>query len=134
MGNHEAPPPPPRRKFIPLAWIGSLVAVVLLALGVGGSLSAWTASITNTTDTAGTGSLVMEEDGPGGTPVCLSNDSTATCTTINKYGGNLSMVPGQTVTGSHPQHRDRRGQHLHPRCRRLHPDSPRSPHRAPDRR
>jgi len=98
MGNHEAPPPPPRRKFIPLAWIGSLVAVVLLALGVGGSLSAWTASITNTTDTAGTGSLVMEEDGPGGTPVCLSNDSTATCTTINKYGGNLSMVPGQTVT------------------------------------
>lgn len=87
-----------KRRFVPLVWLGSLVAVVLLALGINGTLSAWTASITNTADTAGTGSLAMEEDGPGGTPICRSTDATASCSTINKYGGNLAMIPGQTVT------------------------------------
>jgi hypothetical protein len=88
---------PKRRRLVPLVWLGSLAAVIMLALGINGTLSAWTAQIVNTTNTAGTGTLVMEEDGPTGTPVCTSNTVSASCSTINKYGGNLVMAPGVPV-------------------------------------
>ncbi|MCB4209086.1 hypothetical protein [Arthrobacter sp. UM1] len=69
-----------------------------------GSLGAYTASITNSNNTAGAGSLVMQEtgkDSSGNAVTCTSTDGTnnaATCATINKYGGNTAMSPGQSVS------------------------------------
>jgi hypothetical protein len=107
VGDDEPNSRPRRRRFVPLVWIASGAAVVLLATGVGGTLSGFTASINNTTNTAGSGTLLMEED--QATTTCFSTGSSAnpssvdatnagTCATINKLGGNLNMVPGQTVT------------------------------------
>ncbi|WP_448853085.1 hypothetical protein [Corynebacterium frankenforstense] len=74
-------------------------AAIFASLGVG-TLGAYTASITNDGNQAGAGSLVMQESGPGadGQEVtCTSTDgegNAATCTSINKYGGDMNMVPG----------------------------------------
>jgi hypothetical protein len=102
----SAAPERRRRRFVPLVWGSSLVAMALLALGVGSTLSGFSASITNSKNTAGSGTLVMEEDGPGST-VCLSSaagtvtaTNSGTCSTINKFGGNTAMVPGTPVTTS----------------------------------
>ena len=72
-----------------------------------GTLAGFTASINNTTNTTASGSLVMQEQSSASTPVtCLSTDggtvstNSATCSTINKFGGSTTMVPGQTVTTS----------------------------------
>jgi hypothetical protein len=66
-------------------------------------LSGFTASINNTTNTGGTGTLIMEED--SGSLTCLSSAAgtvtaanAGTCATINKFGGNTAMVPGVPVT------------------------------------
>jgi len=92
-----------RRRFVPIVWASSLAAMVLLALGVNSTLSGFTASISNTNDTAGSGTLLMEEHGPGST-VCLSSaagtvtaTNSGTCSTIDKFGGNTAMVPGTPV-------------------------------------
>ncbi|SIT68209.1 hypothetical protein [Microbacterium sp. RU33B] len=97
----------PRRTRVglPVAIAGALASLVL-ALGISPSLAAFTASIANTVDTAGMGTLTMQEANAAGTVLCNSTDggsvstNAATCTTINKYGGNLAMVPGQTVNTS----------------------------------
>jgi hypothetical protein len=82
------------------------VSSLLLAFSLTPTFSALTAAITNNTNTAGTGTLVMQETGPnsaGTATTCNSNDGSissnqlATCT-INKYGANLGMKPGQTVS------------------------------------
>jgi hypothetical protein len=96
-----------RLRFTPVALVTGLLASGLLALTMTGTLSGFIASITNSANTAGSGSLVMEEKsttGPAAT--CLSTDggtvstNTATCTTINKFGGNLNMAPGVSVSTS----------------------------------
>lgn len=76
-----------------------------MTLGVlfAGSLGAFQASITNNTNTAGVGTLAMQEDGKdssGATATCKSGDTTATCSTINKYGGKLTMIPGEKADTS----------------------------------
>ena len=91
-----------RRRFTPLALITGAVGVILLSLSVTGSLSGFTASITNNTNTAASGSLVMQEQATVDTvtTTCLSTDNgsvstnSATCSTINKFGGSKVMVPG----------------------------------------
>lgn len=91
------------RRSLPIVIAGA-VGSVALALSMSPTLAAFTASITNSTDTAGLGSLSMQEANQAGTVLCNSTDggsistNTATCATINKYGGNLAMVPGQTVS------------------------------------
>lgn len=94
-----------RRRFLPLVWLAGLAALLILAAGVEGTISGFTASINNTTDTAGSGTILLEED--QGATACLSSASgtvtaanAGTCATINKFGGNLTMVPGQTVTAN----------------------------------
>ncbi len=85
------------RKWVVPAVAAS--AAIFASLGVG-TLGAYTASITNDGNQAGAGSLVMQETGPGadGQEVtCTSTDgegNAASCTSINKYGGNMAMVPG----------------------------------------
>lgn len=103
----STPGKPRRRRLAPLIWLGSAVAAVVVALGVSGTLSGFTASIDNTTNTAATGTLLMTETGvANATGTCYSNgtvngapDSNAgTCATINKFGGSTTMAPG--VPGS----------------------------------
>ncbi|MGA1813729.1 hypothetical protein VH571_15210 [Frondihabitans sp. 4ASC-45] len=91
----------------PLALATGVLGAVLLSASMTGTLSGFAASITNSQNTAATGSLVMQEQSSGTTPVtCLSTDggtistNTATCSTINKFGGSTTMIPGQTVTST----------------------------------
>ncbi|MBA8795580.1 hypothetical protein FHX74_003216 [Friedmanniella endophytica] len=96
--------PARRRRFTPLALITGAAGAAVLALSMNSSLAAFTASITNSVNTAGAGTLVMQEQNQAGSVTCLSTDGTgnnvtgnaATCATINKYGGSTTLVPGQT--------------------------------------
>ncbi|WP_285503109.1 hypothetical protein [Actinokineospora sp. NBRC 105648] len=86
------------RRFAALAIVGGVVGSTLLTLSLTGTLSAFTAAITNTTDTVTTGSLVLRET--DGTNTCISTSSatnSANCATINKYTG-TTLVPGGTAT------------------------------------
>jgi len=96
-----------RLRFTPLALTTVLLSAGLLSMSVTGTLSGFTAAITNSINSAATGSLVMQETGPdsttGAQTTCTSTDggslatNTATCAVINKFGGSTTMVPGQTV-------------------------------------
>ncbi|HVK29443.1 MAG TPA: hypothetical protein VM575_13970 [Nocardioides sp.] len=81
------------------------LAASLLTLGVSGTLSDWTSAVlTNSTNTvATTTAVILQEVGPDGTAghvtqTCRSSDAaanSATCSTINKYGGTTSpLAPG----------------------------------------
>jgi len=96
-----------RRRFTPAAITTGVLGAALLSLSMTGTMSGFVASITNSTNTAGAGVLTMQETTTSGTAVtCSSTDgggvsvNTATCTTINKFGGNLAMVPGTPSTTS----------------------------------
>lgn len=79
---------------------------MLLSLSMTNTFSAFTAAITNSANTAASGTLVLTE--VGGANTCNSNDATpgtnnisinaATCATINKYGGSVVMVPSASNT------------------------------------
>jgi len=92
-----------RKLSLPLVLAGGVSSLVL-ALGMSPTFSAFTASITNSLNTANAGTLIMSETGNGKT--CLSTDgpgnsvalNTASCATINKYGGLSSMKPGDSIT------------------------------------
>ncbi|WP_423921462.1 hypothetical protein ACPEEZ_00825 [Frigoribacterium sp. 2-23] len=94
-----------RLRTTPLALVTGLVAASLVALTMSGTLSAFSASITNSQNTAATGTLLMEESSTGKTTCTSSPASTvsssnanASCTSINKFGGSTQMTPGTTVT------------------------------------
>jgi hypothetical protein len=103
-----------RRRFVPLVWAAGALSAVLLGLTVSGTISGFTASITNDNNTAGSGTLLMKESNSGGTVSCYSNGSAAnsavnasnsnTCSTINKLGGDqtngLNLSPGATGTAT----------------------------------
>jgi hypothetical protein len=97
MSKHLSPESAPksrRRRFAPLMVAAGLVGAALLGLSMTGTLSAFTAAITNTGNTAAAGSIVLKEVGTAGTTgTCYSNDSTSSCSTINKYGGSTTMIP-----------------------------------------
>jgi hypothetical protein len=91
-----------RLRFAPLAIATGVLGAVLLSVSMSGTLSAFTASILNPTNTAATGVLTMQETGPGAV-TCSSTDggtvstNSATCSGINKFGGSTTMVPGTAV-------------------------------------
>lgn len=95
---------PKRRVAIPALIAGGASALVL-AFSMTPTFAALTASIQNSLNTAGSGTLIMEET-VGTTITCLSTDggsvstNSATCATINKYGGNLAMTPGTASTST----------------------------------
>jgi hypothetical protein len=111
--NHRAK----RRRVVPLVWAAGAAAAVLLGLTVTGTISGFTASITNDTNTSGSGTLLMQESNSAGTVTCYSNGAAAnsavgaansnTCSTINKLGGDqapntngLNLAPGTTGTAT----------------------------------
>ncbi len=86
-----------RKLSLPLIVAGGVSSLVL-ALGMSPTFSAFTASITNATNSAGAGTLTMQESSTTGTTVtCDSGLGTNASCTINKFTGNLSMYPGQTL-------------------------------------
>lgn len=93
-----------RLRFAPLAVATGVLSAALLVVSMSGTLSGFAAQITNSNNTAASGTLVMQEQNAGATVTCTSTDggsvstNTATCSTINKFGGSTNMVPGQTVT------------------------------------
>ncbi|MCY7396113.1 MAG: hypothetical protein LH468_08190 [Nocardioides sp.] len=98
-----------RPRLVPGLWAASALSAVVLALGVSGTLSAWTSAvITNETNTAATAAaVILKETGPDGTAAktqqtCFSSTGAAniySCTNINKYGGiTAPLAPGTTQT------------------------------------
>lgn len=84
-----------RRRFSPLLWMASLAAIAVLALGITGTLSQFTASITNTNnevETAGPEAFGFSEslvvNGTPQSPACAvaSAGGSVNCDTINKNG------------------------------------------------
>jgi len=92
-----------RFRIAPVALTAGIFAAVLLSLSLTGTLSGFAASITNSTNTAASGTLVMQEQNAAGSVTCSSTDggsvstNAATCSTINKFGGSTTMTPGNTV-------------------------------------
>ncbi|WP_409484279.1 hypothetical protein [Arsenicicoccus dermatophilus] len=109
-----ARPRPSRRSAALAAGVAGSLA---MALSTSGTLSAFTAQIQNSVNTAASGTLTMKEttssDAAGGTvtQTCTSNDGTpagmatnsATCGTINKYGGATALTPGGAAATTYVQ-------------------------------
>ena len=90
-----------RRNYGLPVTIAGAIGSLLLALSISPAFAAFTASITNDTNTAGTGALVMEEKNSDSSQTCSSTSDSgnaATCSSINKYGGVLTMAPNQSVS------------------------------------
>jgi len=83
--------------------VGGVAGTVALTSSISGTTSGFTASINNDTNTAASGTLLMQEQNVSATVTCLSTSgasigtNSATCSTINKYGGSTTMVPGTAV-------------------------------------
>lgn len=78
--------------------VGGLMTL-MIAFTFTNTFAALVAQITNSVNTATTGSLQMTETNKDGTVTCKSTDgntsNNATCATINKYGGtDTPLLPG----------------------------------------
>lgn len=87
---------------LPLIFAGALSSAAL-ALGMTPTLSSFTAAIAGAVNVAGAGTLVMEESTGSGVATCVSSESgvalnTATCSSINKYGGDTGLPGGSGTT------------------------------------
>ena len=104
MPAHPAGSVGKQRRFIQLIVAAGLVGAVVMSLAMTNTLSAFVATITNSNDTAATGAVVLQETGATGPAACnstdnntINNNSYATCTTFNKYGGSTTMVPSNAA-------------------------------------
>jgi hypothetical protein len=103
VSNQLRTSPLKRLRFAPVALLAGIFAAVLLSLSLTGTLSGFAASITNSNNTAASGTLIMQEQNANASVSCLSTDggsvstNSATCSTINKFGGSTTMTPGNTV-------------------------------------
>ena len=94
-----------RRRLAPLALGAGILASAVLGLSATGTFSAFTASITNSSNTAAAGSLIMQETDSAGSTTCLStsgtNNTFTSCSTLNKYGGTSNqLTPGGTANAT----------------------------------
>ena len=88
-------PAAPRRRFTGAAIATGVAGSVALAVSMGVSLSGYAATITNSLNTSSSSALAVSET--SGAATCNSYDTTATCSTINKYGGTTTPLnPGQS--------------------------------------
>lgn len=96
--------PPAGRSGRALLLTAGVAGSLALALSITDTLSAFTAAITNSDNRVATGTYFMEERNSDGSVVCSSASvasGTATCSTINKYGGGTgasvaTLLPGQS--------------------------------------
>lgn len=93
------------RRFAPLVIASGIAATLVLGFVTSGALSGFTASINNTANNIGSGTLLMTET--QGATTCLSSAAgtvttanAGTCATINKFGGNTTIVPGTSYTST----------------------------------
>ncbi|MDO4780785.1 MAG: hypothetical protein Q4A34_00095 [Candidatus Saccharibacteria bacterium] len=85
-----------KRERIGLAVVGGVMAL-MVAFSLTPTFAGIVATITNSVNTASTGTLVMEEKNHDGSVTCTTTGAgSATCATINKYGGQ-SLAPGGSV-------------------------------------
>lgn len=94
-----------RRRLTPVALAAGLIGSAILGFGATGTFSALTATVTNTNDTAGTGTIVMQETDGNSTQTgsCRSDSgsgNSTTCAAFNKYGGSTSLLPGSGTSTS----------------------------------
>ena len=83
-----------RRQRIGLAVVGGIMTL-MVAFSLTPTFAGVVATITNSVNTASTGTLVMEEKNHDGTVTCTTTGTgSATCATINKYGGALKDAIG----------------------------------------
>jgi hypothetical protein len=91
-----------RSISLPLVLYGCISSLVL-ALSMTPTLGAFSASISGDANSAGTGTIVMQETDSSGTITCLSTDggglavNAASCSAMNRYGGDMGMRPGDSV-------------------------------------
>jgi hypothetical protein len=92
-------------RVAPIAIGLGIVSVLMLAFATSGALSGFTASINNSANTIGSGTLLMSENQNATT--CLSSASgtvtvanAGTCATINKFGGSTTALPGASFTST----------------------------------
>jgi hypothetical protein len=91
-----------RSISFPLVLNGCISSLVL-ALGMTPTLGAFSAAITGDANSAGAGTIVMQEMDSTGTITCLSTDeggvstNSASCPGINRYGGSVGMSPGDSA-------------------------------------
>jgi hypothetical protein len=97
--------PRPERRATALLLGGGVIAAVVLLLGVNGTLSSWTTAVIDNTNNnvASAASVSLLETGPGSVTcdTAASTTNSATCSTINKYGGTavpLSPSGSQSVS------------------------------------
>ena len=91
---------PRGRRLSVLLVAAGVAGAAVLSLSMTNTFSAFTAAITNSVNTAASGTIILQEINTGtGGATCNSTDNTtisvnaATCATINKYGGSTVMVP-----------------------------------------
>jgi hypothetical protein len=100
--SYESTPTPRRsRRRTAAIWGSGAVAATVLVLGVSGTLSSWTSAlITNDDNSAGATASYVALVETDGTNTCDTttqpNNTDSSCSTINKYGGNSTMSPGDT--------------------------------------
>jgi hypothetical protein len=93
----------PSTRFVSSALAAGALGTVLLATSVSGTLSGFVASVTNSANTAASGTLIMQEQNSSATITCNSTDGTtvstnaASCSTINAFGNGTAMVPGTAI-------------------------------------
>ena len=105
MSHTPGGPARSARRLSPLVVIivAGLVGALAMALTMTNTFSAFVATVTNTNDTAASGSVVLREASANGATSCSSTDSTtissnsSTCSTINKYGGSTTMTPSDAA-------------------------------------
>ena len=87
-----------KRERIGLAVVGGIMAL-MVAFSLTPTFAGIVATITNSVNTASTGTLVMEEKNNDGSVTCTTTGTgSATCASINKYGGQALAPGGSTTT------------------------------------
>ncbi|RNL79186.1 hypothetical protein [Nocardioides marmorisolisilvae] len=99
--NQDTPTKTKKSRRTAALWGSGAIAATVLVLGVNGTLSSWTSAlITNSNDTAGATASYLALVETDNTNTCdtttAPNNTIAACSSINKYGGNTTMSPGDS--------------------------------------
>ena len=92
-------------RAFPVLLAAGAISTAVLAAGVSGSLSGFSAVISGPNGTSTLGTVVLNATGSDGTS-CLSTDggsvatNSAVCTTINAFAADAPLVPGTSTTST----------------------------------